>query len=210
MFSENSLQKIESLIRDSNQEFIENELKPFLKIPSITLNKEGINKTIDFIKFYISSFSEDIEELEGEINPLLLAKVRGNSKDFLLIYMMYDTQPVNKEKEWASNPFGADVKTLPPPLDSLGKCIIARGAYNSKTPLICFLNVIKLLKKNNSLPISLLLLFDGEEETGSPTLLKLLENGQTILEQLKNIIFSFYILVLQFLQKTKKHFLMHP
>ena len=176
MFSENSLQKIESLIRDSNQEFIENELKPFLKIPSITLNKEGINKTIDFIKFYISSFSEDIEELEGEINPLLLAKVRGNSKDFLLIYMMYDTQPVNKEKEWASNPFGADVKTLPPPLDYLGKCIIARGAYNSKTPLICFLNVIKLLKKNNSLPISLLLLFDGEEETGSPTLLKLLEN----------------------------------
>jgi acetylornithine deacetylase/succinyl-diaminopimelate desuccinylase-like protein len=180
MFSENSIQKIESLIRDNNQEFIENELKPFLKLPSITLNKEGIKITIDFIKSYISSFSEDIKEFEGEINPLLLAKVKGNSKESLLIYMMYDTQPINKEKEWVSNPFGAEVKILPPPLDSLGKCIIARGAYNSKTPLICFLNVIKLLKNNNSLPISLLFLFDGEEETGSPTLLKFLENKKEV------------------------------
>ncbi len=189
MFNENSNQKIESLIRDSNHEFIENELKPFLKIPSITLNKEGINETIDFIKSYISNFTEDIKELEGDINPLLLANVKGNSKDSLLIYMMYDTQPVNNEKEWLSDPFGADLKTLPPPLDSLGKCIIARGAYNSKTPLLCILNVIKLLKQNNSLPISLLLLFDGEEEIGSPTLLKMLENKK---EEFKNCTDAYY------------------
>lgn len=180
MVNENSIQKIETIIKQGNQEFIQNELKPFLKIPSSTLNKEGIKKAVDFIKSYISEFTEDIKIFEGEINPLLLARAKGNSEDTLLIYMMYDTQPINKEREWISDPFGAQVKTLKPPLDSLGKCIIARGAYNSKSPLISFLNVVKLLKKNKSLPLSLLLLFDGEEEMGSPTLLKLLEKRKDL------------------------------
>ena len=87
---------------------------------------------------------------------------------------MYDTQPISKEKEWISKPFGAEIKILPPPLDNLGNCIIARGAYNSKTPLLCFLNVVKILKKKENLPISLVLLFDGDEEKGSPSLLKFL------------------------------------
>ena len=142
MLNENSRQKIEDLIKHNNEEFIENELRPFLRIPSNTLNKEGIVKAVDFIKSYISEFSNDVKEFEGEVNPLLLAKVKGKSDVSLLIYMMYDTQPINNEGEWISEPFEAKVKILPPPLDSLGKCIIARGAYNSKSPLICFLNVI--------------------------------------------------------------------
>ena len=77
---------------------------------------------------------------------------------------MYDTQPVSQENEWISKPFGAEIKLLQPPLEKLGNCIIARGAYNSKTPLLCFLNIIKILKEYKSLPISLVLLFDGDEE----------------------------------------------
>ena len=183
MLNENSIQKIEDLIKHNNEEFIENELRPFLRIPSNTLNKEGIVKAVDFIKSYISEFSNDVKEFEGEVNPLLLAKVKGKSNVSLLIYMMYDTQPINNEGEWISEPFEAKVKILPPPLDSLGKCIIARGAYNSKSPLICFLNVIKLLKENNSLPLSLLLLFDGEEEIGSQSLLSFLEHKRNAFKQ---------------------------
>jgi len=183
MFNENSIHKFEDLIKHSNEYFIENELKPFLRIPSNTLNKEGITKAVDFIKSYISDFSDDVKEFKGEINPLLLAKVKGKSNKSLLIYMMYDTQPINNKGEWISDPFEAKVKILPPPLDSLGKCIIARGAYNSKSPLICFLNVIKLLKENDELPISLLLLFDGSEEMGSPGLMRLLETNKKIFEK---------------------------
>ncbi|MBA7654872.1 Succinyl-diaminopimelate desuccinylase [subsurface metagenome] len=186
MLNENSMQKIEDLIKYNNEEFIENELRPFLRIPSNTINKEGIVKAVNFIKSYISDFSDDVKEFEGEINPLLLAKVKGKSNESLLVYMMYDTQPINNEGEWISDPFEAKVKILPPPLDSLGKCIIARGAYNSKSPLICFLNVIKLLKENNSLPLSLLLLFDGEEEIGSQSLLNFLEHKRNVFKQCIN------------------------
>lgn len=165
----NSIPKIEDLLKNSNKNFIETELLPFLRIPSNTLNKEGINEAMKFLISYISSFSEEVKEYPGEINPLILAKVKGKIKEDLLVYMMYDTQPIDKESE-------PEIRILSPPLDTLGKCIIARGAYNSKTPLLCFLNVIKMLKEKNELPISLVLIFDGEEEKGSPTLLKFLEN----------------------------------
>jgi acetylornithine deacetylase/succinyl-diaminopimelate desuccinylase-like protein len=171
---------LEELIKKSNREFIENELIPFLRIASNTLNEEGIKQAKDYIKTYISDFCEDVNEYPGTINPLILAKVKGEIDKSLLIYMMYDTQPVNNEKEWISAPFGAEIMTLSPPLDSLGDCIIARGAYNSKTPLLSFLNIVKLLKQNKKLPISLFLLFDGEEEIGSPTLLKFLEGNKEI------------------------------
>ena len=173
---------MKDIIKQTNAEFIEKELKPFLRIPSNTLNTEGIATALDFIKSYLSGFCDDLKEIKGEINPLLLATVKGISKEALLIYMMYDTQPVNKNELWISDPFEAEEKTLSPPLNSLGKCIIARGAYNSKTPLMCFLNVIKLMKENNSLPLSLHLLFDGEEEIGSPTLLNFLETQKETLK----------------------------
>ncbi|MFX0083335.1 MAG: M20/M25/M40 family metallo-hydrolase [Candidatus Hodarchaeota archaeon] len=166
------INKIENDLKNRNKNFIDNELRPFLRIPSNTTNKEGIQKTKDYIISYVSSFSDDITEYQGTHNPLFLAKVSGKIKDDLLIYMMYDTQPISEPKDWISDPFGAEIHKLDYPLDVLGDCIIARGAYNSKTPLICFLNVVRELKRTNELPISLLLLFDGEEEIGSPTLLK--------------------------------------
>ncbi len=171
----NSDTGIIDLIRNSNKDFIENELRPFLRIPSNTLNYEGIMLAKKYLISYISEFSEEVNEYKDEINPLIFARIEGEIKEPLLIYMMYDTQPISKKKEWISNPFGAEIKILPPPLDNLGNCIIARGAYNSKTPLLCFLNVVKILKMKDSLPISLVLLFDGDEEKGSPSLMKFLK-----------------------------------
>jgi len=180
---------IEDLIKQSNSEFIENDLRPFLQIPSNTFNRTGINKAKDFLITYISTFCEEVKEYRGDYNPLILAKVKGNTDKFLLIYMMYDTQPISEEKSWISLPFGAEIKILPEPLDVLGECIIARGAYNSKTPLICFLNIVKLLKEKDQLPLSLMLLFDGEEEIGSPSLLKFLEDNKNVFE---NCIDAYY------------------
>ena len=181
------MSSFEKILIDTNKNFIEKELRPFLKIPSNTLNKKGIKKAKDFIISYIKSFSDDIKEYPGEINPLILAKIEGNNKENLLIYMMYDTQPINKEEDWISDPFSAEIRILPSPLEILDKCIIARGAYNSKTPLICFLNVVKELKERNELPMSLLLLFDGEEEKGSPSLPDFLRNNKLLFKRCRDV-----------------------
>jgi len=183
----NSKSSVEKILLDTNKHFIEKELLSFLKIPSNTLNKKGIKRAKDFIISYIKSFSDDIKEYTGEINPLILAKIEGNNKEMLLIYMMYDTQPINKEEGWISDPFSAEIRILPAPLETLDKCIIARGAYNSKTPLICFLNVVKELKERNELPVSLLLLFDGEEENGSPSLPGFLRNNKLLFKRCRDV-----------------------
>jgi acetylornithine deacetylase/succinyl-diaminopimelate desuccinylase-like protein len=180
--SSNSKNDLKELIRSTNARFIKEDLINFLKIPSFTSNREAIKEAKDYLTLYISNFCERVIEIEGKMNPLLLAEVDANTKESLLIYMMYDTQPVNKEKEWMKNPFGAEITDLPKPLDKLGKVIIARGAYNSKTPLMCFLNVVKLLKEEEQLPISLMLLIDGEEEVGSPTLLETLKGRKSLFD----------------------------
>ncbi|MHA1670794.1 MAG: M20/M25/M40 family metallo-hydrolase [Promethearchaeota archaeon] len=162
------------IINNSNNHFIEKELIPFLKIPSTTLNAKGISIARDFLKIYISNIVEKTIDIPGIINPLTFSWVKGESNDTLLIYMMYDTQPVHEHEKWVVDPFGGEIAILKEPLDTLGDCIIARGAYNSKTPLMCFLNILRILKERDQLPMSLLLVFDSEEEQGSPTLLKLL------------------------------------
>ncbi|MHA1930935.1 MAG: M20/M25/M40 family metallo-hydrolase [Promethearchaeota archaeon] len=182
-----SLDNFETELKRSNEKFVETDLLPFLRIPSETLNKEGIVKSKEFIISFISNFCEEIIEYQGKINPLILAKVDGKSPKCLLIYMMYDTQPISRENEWISNPFEARIHHLPPPLDVIGNCIIARGAYNSKTPLLCFLNVVKELKKEGELPLSLLLLFDGEEKIGSPSLLEMLNNNKNMFKNCKDV-----------------------
>ncbi len=170
----------EQIINDSNKHFIEEELIPFLKIPSTTSNPEGISNARDFLKSYISNLSEKTIDVPGIINPLTFSWIKGQSTDFLLIYMMYDTQPVHKSDKWIVDPFGGEITTLKNPLDILGDCIITRGAYNSKTPLMCFLNILKIMKQREELPISLLLAFDSEEEQGSPTLLRLLRTKKEL------------------------------
>lgn len=181
--------KIVEIIKKYNDDFIKNELIPFLRIPSNTINKKGILEAKNFLLSYISNFAKDIKEFEGKINPLIVANVSGKLKESLLIYLMYDTQPISKEKEWFSEPFEAEIMELPFPLDDLGECIIARGAYNSKTSLLSFLSVVKALKEMNKLPISLLLILDAEEEIGSPTLLNILKNNK---EEFKNCIDVYY------------------
>ncbi|MFW9824948.1 MAG: M20/M25/M40 family metallo-hydrolase [Candidatus Thorarchaeota archaeon] len=184
-----SIDNFEVELKKNNIRFIQTKLQPFLAIPSNTLNRTGMVKTKDYFLSYILEFCEEITEYPSEINPLILAKVKGNTEHTLLIYMMYDTQPIHNEKEWLSNPFNAEIHTLPPPLDVLGDCIIARGAYNSKTPLLCFLNIVKELKTKNQLPISLMLIFDGEEEIGSPSFLKFIQDKKELFKDCKNVFY---------------------
>ncbi|MBN1801270.1 MAG: M20/M25/M40 family metallo-hydrolase [Candidatus Lokiarchaeota archaeon] len=189
MVNDNAQNSIVSQIIESNENYIQNELIPFLSIPSNTLNKKGIDDAKEYILSYIADFCENIEVIEGDINPLILARVNGESKKQLLIYMMYDTQPITNEKEWISEPFGAKIKQLSPPLNDLGDCLISRGAFNSKTPLLNFLSVLKLLKKLSKLKISLLLLFDGEEEMGSPSLINFIKTHKSVF---KDVIGAYY------------------
>ena len=81
----------------------------------------------------------------------------------LLVYMMYDVQPVNPE-DWDSPPFEANIVD-----HDLGRVIMARGAVNQKGPERAFLNALEsIIAVNGKLPVNLMVAAEGEEELGSP------------------------------------------
>ena len=53
---------LEEILKKSNDQFIQDELIPFLKIPSNTLNKEGIEKAREYILEYLSDFCESMKK----------------------------------------------------------------------------------------------------------------------------------------------------
>jgi acetylornithine deacetylase/succinyl-diaminopimelate desuccinylase-like protein len=81
----------------------------------------------------------------------------------LVVYLMYDVQPVNPE-DWDSPPFEARL------IDhDLGQVLMARGATNQKGPERAFLNALEsIIEVEGNLPVNIMVAAEGEEELGSP------------------------------------------
>jgi acetylornithine deacetylase/succinyl-diaminopimelate desuccinylase-like protein len=89
----------------------------------------------------------------------------------IVIYMMYDTQPWEKER-WTVDPLSATRMPRPP----FPEVIVGRGALNDKGPNRFFLNACEsILAVNGRLPVNLMFTCDGEEEQGSPHFHQVLE-----------------------------------
>jgi acetylornithine deacetylase/succinyl-diaminopimelate desuccinylase-like protein len=157
------LSKIDNYINSNFQKHIE-KAQEFLRLPSISLTNYGLEETSGWLFKELQNLGGTVERI-GTVAPLIFAKfVLGRPKT-LLVYGMYDVQP-NDGQTWISPPFEANISELP----GIGPSIIARGACNSKGPLIGFLNVIESLMKVDKIPVNLVLVIEGEEEIGSPKL----------------------------------------
>lgn len=79
----------------------------------------------------------------------------------VLIYGHYDVQPAEPASAWAIPPFSGEVR---------GGFIHGRGASDNKGQLFCHLSAVESYLRAGGLPVNVKMLFDGEEENGSPTL----------------------------------------
>lgn len=95
----------------------------------------------------------------------------GSGGPHFLFYGHYDVQPVDPLDLWHRPPFDPVIEDAPH-----GKVIRARGACDDKGQLMTFLEACRAWKAvHGSLPCRLTLLFEGEEESGSPSLTPFLE-----------------------------------
>jgi acetylornithine deacetylase/succinyl-diaminopimelate desuccinylase-like protein len=165
---------------NSNKDRFVDELKEFLKIPSISNNPE--NKTdIEHCAIWLSSHIKNIgfeivEVYNTPGNPIVYAEYlkAGKDKPTVLIYGHYDVQPVDPIELWENLPFEPTIKD--------GK-IFARGTTDDKGQLFIHLKSLETYFKNaNSLPVNVKLLFEGEEEVGSTNLEKFLEDNKKLLK----------------------------
>lgn len=117
-------------------------------------------------------FSASVRETAG--HPMVVAHHDGPSPEapHALFYGHYDVQPVDPIDLWVTDPFEPQLREL----DGGNQVIAARGASDDKGQLMLFVEACRAWKSvHGSLPCRITLLFEGEEESGSPSLKPFLE-----------------------------------
>lgn len=155
------------------------EFYTFLRFKSIATDpncKEEVIRCADWLADYLRKAHLNVEKWETENAPVIFASnlSAGSDKETLLIYCHYDVQPIDPLDEWKSHPFEPEMRD--------GE-IFARGACDNKGQCFYTILAIKtLLKTLGQLPVNLKFLIEGEEESGSLGLSKLLPEKKEILK----------------------------
>ena len=113
----------------------------FLRQKSVSATGEGIRETAGILRGFIEELGGSVEFAGDPGFPLIFGKIDAGARNTLIVYGMYDVQPA-EEPNWVSPPFSADIRPVP----SLGDCVFARGAVNSKGALCGLFNTLKTMK----------------------------------------------------------------
>ena len=93
---------------------------------------------------------------------VVYAEVAGAGPRRLLCYGHYDVQPPEPLERWESPPFAAEIR------DGV---IYARGACDNKSGVLAFVKAARAFRETRGAPpVALKMIFEGEEEVGSPHL----------------------------------------
>src|SRR5947207_416672 len=104
------MNEIVEYINENNDKFID-ELKEFLKIPSISTNPENKNdvrKCAEYVKKELKEIGlENVRLYETPGHPIVYGEwlKAGKDRPTVLIYGHYDVQPVDPVELWTDPPF---------------------------------------------------------------------------------------------------------
>ena len=150
----------------------QSELFDFLRIPSVSAKSEHDDDTRRAATWLADNMSRaglDVDVLETPKHPVVLGEWRGAGADAptVLIYGHYDVQPAEPLEEWSSPPFDPEVRD--------GK-IFARGSADDKGQIFMHVKALEAaLADGHTLPVNIVVLAEGEEEIGSPSLVPFVE-----------------------------------
>jgi len=139
-------------------------LQRWMRQPSISAQDVGIQEMAEMLRSDLEHIGfQETALVPTDGHPGVWGYYDAGAEQTLLVYMMYDVQPVNPE-DWESPPFEANIVD-----HELGKVIMARGATNQKGPERAFLNALEsIIAVKGRLPVNLMVAAEGEEELGSP------------------------------------------
>jgi len=185
-------------------EFIE-----FLSYPNDANFESDIYKLIEWTENKFKSLDFQVDKLDTETIPLLLAS-KHISDDYktILIYMHLDGQPVDSSKWNQENPFKPVYKLKKDgefidydsskieeldynTIEDKDIRIFARASSDAKGPVMMLIQAIKFMNLNNiDRKLNLKLVMDFEEEKGSPSLPDAVKKHSSILKSDALLIFD--------------------
>ncbi len=147
----------------SNQPRFLDELKNFLRIPSISTLPEhaaDVQRAAQFVADGLKTAGlENVEIIPTKRHPLVYADwLHAPGKPTVLCYGHYDVQPADPLELWTSPPFEPSVRD---------GSIYARGSADDKGQMYMHIKAVETLRAvNGTLPVNLKFLIEGEEEVG--------------------------------------------
>ena len=148
-------------------------LKRYVSHPSVSADpsfSDGVAGARDCACSMLRELGFSVDLVETPIHPVIVATRGDPSWPGLVIYGHYDVQPPDPLNLWSADPFEAVQRD--------GR-LYGRGAADNKGPQIVHMAALaRALQKNPDLPLRITYLIEGEEEIGSPSFRKFLEDGK--------------------------------
>jgi acetylornithine deacetylase/succinyl-diaminopimelate desuccinylase-like protein len=149
-----------------------------LKIPSVSTDpayKDDCQKAADWLVNDLKTIGFDADKRMTPGHPMVVAHANGpTDTPHLMFYGHYDVQPVDPIELWDSAPFAPALEDTP-----AGKVIRGRGASDDKGQLMTFVEACRAwVTVHGSLPARISFFFEGEEESGSPSLIPFMKENK--------------------------------
>lgn len=160
---------------DDNSEELIAEYQRLVRQPSVSSSGEGVPECAELLVELMQSAGIDARVVPTEGQPIVFGEAKSNNPDAptLLHYSHYDVQPGDAgDPLWDAPPFEAQ---------RFGDRIVGRGTTDAKGNVMAFVQAVKALNATGGLPINLKFVFDGEEESGSPSLPGFVEEHREML-----------------------------
>lgn len=167
-------------------EHLEN-LRRWVRQPSISAQNVGIQEMAELLRSDLEVLGfQETTLVPSAGHPGVWGFYDAGAEKTLVLYMMYDVQPVNPE-DWQVPPFAGDLVD-----HKLGKVLMARGVTNQKGPERALLNAISsILAVDGTLPVNIMVLAEGEEELGSPNYPEIISQYEDRLKTADGALFPF-------------------
>ncbi len=147
-----------------------------LRIPSISTDpafKADCARAADWLVRELTGLGFAASARPTPGHPMVVAHwdKAGADKPHVLFYAHYDVQPVDPLDLWQTPPFEPRLERQPDGSER----IVARGAADDKGQLMTFVEACRaLIAETGGLPVNVTILSEGEEESGSPSLIPFL------------------------------------
>ena len=151
---------------DSDSERYLEELKDYLRIPSISTDPAyagDVRRCAEWLADKMTAAGVEARLIETDRHPLVYGeRLVGEDKPTLLFYGHYDVQPPDPLEEWRNDPFEPTIE---------GEQLVARGATDDKGQSYAHLKAIDaVIVERGELPVNVKFLIEGEEESGGESI----------------------------------------